>query len=171
MIRCIVDRSCGVHAVVHELASAVTPETGAQMTHGVSPPLQSVWTRGPPAHSQIHAICHSERVNPYLLTGSEEYRCWLSLRYRIINIFIWIIMIIIQKIALWYFLFSRNIKDFKHYLCMRIPCFNVVKVRIFKSKASTTNTTIKLYKQFTMFSLYLIHYFFYVIHYIIKYVC
>lgn len=33
VVRCIVDRSCGVHAVVHERASAVTPESGAQMTH------------------------------------------------------------------------------------------------------------------------------------------
>lgn len=42
VIRCIVDRFCGVHAVVHERASAVTSETGAQMTQGVSPPHQSV---------------------------------------------------------------------------------------------------------------------------------
>lgn len=89
VIRCIVDRFCGVHAVVHERASAVTSETGAQMTQGVSLPHQSVWTRGPPAHSQIHAICHSKRINPYLLTSSEWYRCCHSIRCWMISIFIY----------------------------------------------------------------------------------
>lgn len=129
VIRCIVDRSC-VHAVVHERASAVTPETGAQMTHRVSPPLQSVWTRGPPAHSQIHAICHSERVNPYLLTGSEEYRLpftalydsHIHTEYNDYNTK--------DCIMVAYFLFSRNIKDFKHYFSYFIRTFSTFSLII-----------------------------------------